>query len=262
MRPVVGLRWLEFTEPMEGGLAYPYADIRGLITIAYGNLVDPMSLFINLPMMRADGTTATTAEKAAAWQAVKNDRDAARYGHRYAAKLTTLRLTREGMADLALGKLAANDAAALRRFPEWEEYPACCQLALHSLWWACGSAAAFPKLYSAVAARDFDAAAVYIHMNEMTPEGIKNAGLVPRNKRNKVLMRNASRVQGYKLDPDLLEWESDLEVHDAPTLPALDAPDSGPTLVQLNTPITTTADQPTIHPMPDTLDAWNRRDED
>lgn len=230
MRDSVRARWLEMTEPLEGGVPYPYADIRGLITIAYGHLADPMSTFINLPLVRPDGVPASTVEKASAWQAVKNDRDAALKGHRYAAKLTTLRLTRDGMAGLALGKLDANDVAARQRFPDWESYPACAQMAMHSLWWACGPNVAFPKLYSAVHARDFDAASVHIHMREVTPEGIRNAGLAPRNVANKILMRNAQRVEAFVLDPDLLDWKHDLGVADAPTLPAMDNPASEPTI--------------------------------
>lgn len=230
MRDVVRAQWIAFTEPLEGGVPYLYADIRGLVTIAYGNLVDPMSHAINLPLMHPGGLPASTAEKASAWQAVKNDRDAARKGHLYARGLTKLRLTREGMSDLALGKLDSNDTVLRKRIPDWEELPACAQMAMHSLAWACGPGANFPKLFSAIVARDFDACAVYIHMSEVTPEGIKNAGLVPRNVRNKVLMRNAQRVQDFKLDPDLLEWEVELAVHEAPTLPAVDNPASEPTL--------------------------------
>ena len=230
MRQAVRDAWLAFTEPLEGGVPYLYADIRGLVTIAYGNLVDPMSAAINLPLRLADGTLATTAEKASAWQAVKNDPAAPRLGHRYARGLTSLRLTPEAMGELALGKLDANDAVLRKRMPDWEDYPACAQLALHSLSWACGPGFHFPRLISATQARDFDAAAVYIHMNETTPEGLKNTGLVPRNVANKILMRNAARVQAFKLDPDLLDWKHDLGVADAPTLPAVENPASQPTL--------------------------------
>ena len=225
MRDVVRARWLEYTEPLEGGLPYMYADILGLVTTAYGNLIDPMSAALSLPWRHPGGVPASTAEIASAWQAVKNDRDAARYGHRYAAQLTRIRLTREGMADLALWRLDANNADLVKQIPDFEELPACAQMAMHSLAWACGSRARFPKLFSAVNARDFDASSVYIHINEdgadrMPGTADDNRGLVPRNIANKILMRNAARVQAFKLDPDLLDWTHDLSVSGAPTQPS------------------------------------------
>ena len=219
MRSVVRDNWLAFTEPLEGGIPYPYADILGLVTIAYGNLVDPLSVFLRLPLMLPGGVPASTAEKASAFQAVKNDRDAARYGHRYAASLTKVRLTREGMADLALRKLDSNDAALARRLEGWDDMPACAQMAMHSLAWACGPAANFPKLFSALDAGDYDAAAVHIHINEWSGT-LHNKGLIPRNIAAKILMRNAARVQAFKLDPDLLDWTHDLSVSAIPTQPS------------------------------------------
>lgn len=228
MRPVVREQFLAFTEPLEGGIPYLYADIRNLITISYGNLVDPLSAALGLPLMHSGGVVATKAEITSAWLAVKGDPNAASRGHTYARGLTTLRLTREGMGELALGVLGRNDGAALARFPDWEDYPACAQLAIHSLFWACGSAARFPKLYSAVQARDWDACSVHIQMREITPEGLVNAGLRARNTANRRLMINASRVQAYRLDPDTLNWTSLIGVQDAPTLPDLSQADDYP----------------------------------
>ena len=245
MRSVVRDNWLAFTEPLEGGIPYPYADILGLVTIAYGNLVDPLSVFLRLPLMLPGGVPASTAEKASAFQAVKNDRDAARYGHRYAASLTKVRLTREGMADLALRKLDSNDAALARRLAGWDDMPACAQMAMHSLAWACGSRARFPKLFSAVNAGDFDAAAVYIHINADGPDRIRgtaddNRGLDVRNVANKVLMRNAARVRDFRLDPDTLDWTHDLSVSAIPTQPSPLAEE-------------VTGSGPTVHAFPDTV---------
>lgn len=227
--------WLAFTEHFEGGVPYLYADIRGLITIAFGNLVDPMSTALELPLRHPGGVPATKAEISAAWLAVKGDPHAAAYGHLYALKLSTLRLTREGMAGLALGKLASNNVELLRRLPDLEDYPACAQMALHSLAWACGAGANFPKLFAACKVRDWDAAAVHIVINEWTTDDkgarILNRGLVPRNVANRILMRNAARVEAFHLDPDLIEWTVDLGVAEAPTLPALPTAADEPTAI-------------------------------
>lgn len=250
MRDAVRARWIEFTEPLEGGVPWLYADVRGLITIAFGNLVDPLGSALTLPLMHPGGVRATKNEITVAWLTVKGNALAATHGHLYARSLTTLRLTREGMSDLALAKLEANDAILRGRIDGWEELPACAQMAIHSLAWACGPMFNFPKLIAAVNAGDFDVAVAHITMNETTPEGVFNAGLVARNIHNRVLMRNAARVQAFHLDPDLLNWSHDLSVADASTLheiPVLNTP-----LPLVNTPIVDcTASQPTTYPHAD-----------
>ncbi len=255
MRSAVRDAWLEFTEPIEGGVACLYNDVRGLTTIAYGNLCNSPGEAAALPLVHPDGTFATTAEKIAAWSTVHSDPKCATHGWRYAATLTRLRLTRDGMGGLALRKLDQNDAALHNRLPDWESYPACAQMALHSLAWACGAAAHFPRLFSAAAARDWDACSVEITINEWTPEGIRNAGLIPRNVADKILMLNAQRVEAYGLDPDMLEWRVILGVAAAETQPDVSLPSSipPPMLVQVNTPIMSqenSATVPTVWPRP------------
>jgi GH24 family phage-related lysozyme (muramidase) len=250
VRLVVRDRWLEFTEPLEGGVPYFYADIRGLITIAYGDLVDPLSAALGLPMLRLDGTYATRDEITAAWLTVKGDPSAATRGHLYARGLTTLRLSPQGMSDLAQAKLEANDAVLRARLTGWEDYPACAQMALHSLAWACGPGFHFPKLASACAVGDWDAASIHIQMNEWSPEGRHNAGLVPRNRANRTLMLNAARVRDYHLNPDILDWTNYLSTADAPTQPELPPLDDTP-LPCLTTDIIgqeSNATVPTIYP--------------
>ena len=230
MRAVITEKWLSFTEPLEGGVLCLYNDRRGLTTIAYGDLCNTPSEAAALPMVHPDGTFATTAEKVAAWNTVHNDPGAALGGWRYAARLTDLRLTREGMASLALAKLSTNDRILLARLPEWESYPACLQMAMHSWAWACGPNGHWPRLFQAITDRNFQEAAVQIHMNEWTPEGIHNVGLVPRNVANKILMRNAYRVDAYHLDPNILEWHALLGIDDVDTVTELSNPASEPTI--------------------------------
>ncbi len=254
--PAVTAAWLRFTEQFEGGIPYLYADIRGLITVAYGNLCDPLSAALYLPLKHPGGAQASAADITAAWLAVKGDPRAPAYGHRYARDLTTLRLTREGMAQLAMGKLAANHTDLVAQLPDFESYPACAQMAVHSLCWAVGTRSPYPKLFSALKARNFEVCAIEIHADEWTrgPKGERmlNAGLRPRNVANKILMHNAQRVESYKLDPELLDWTHDLGVADAETQPEL-PPNSTP-LPMLHTPVSNTypppeptaADKPTV----------------
>lgn len=223
MSDAVRERWLAFTEPLEGGVPCLYTDMRqtvpdpnGIVTIAYGNALFTSGAAAALPLLHPSGVPATAAEKVAAWQLVHDNPHARTRGWRYASTLTTIRLTREGMGALALAKYDSNDRILRARVPDWDDIPACARMALHSLAWACGANAHFPRLFAAVNARDFERAAVEVRMNEWTPEGTHNAGLVPRNIANKILLRNAGKVQAYKLDPDLLNWSTALGPDDAP----------------------------------------------
>lgn len=230
MRTVVRDSWIDFTDPLEGGVACCYADIRGKVTVAYGNLVDSAGEVAALPLVRADGSLASIAEKIALWNMLHEDPNAAHQGWRYAAKLSPLRLTRDGMTGLAMGRLETNDRILRARLDNWEDLPACAQMAMHSLAWACGANVPYPRLFEDVRRGDFEAAAVEIHMNEWTPEGIHNTGIIPRNVANKLLMKNAAHVVAMHLDPDLLDWKHDLEVSNAPTLPSIENAASEPTL--------------------------------
>ena len=226
MRPSVRASFVDFTASFEGVVPWMYADILGLVTTAIGNLIDPIGAAMGLPwIVRATGEPATPAAVVTDWQRVKGDPSLARLGHRACERITALRLTDEGVKLVVERKLEQNDAALAKRVVDWDDLPACAQLAMHSLAWACGPAANFPVLFSAVNARDFDAAAIHIAINEWStrPDGtrLRNAGLVPRNAANRVLMRNAARVRDFRLDPDLLDWQHDLSVADASTLPAL-----------------------------------------
>lgn len=230
MRPIVRTTWLAFTEPLEGGVPCFYNDRRGLTTIAYGDLCNTPSEAAALPMVHPDGTFATTAEKVAAWNVVHNDPRCAEAGWTYAAKLTPLRLTRAGMGALALAKFDTNDRILLARLKDWESYNASLQTAMHSWAWACGPNGHWPRLFQAISDGDLLEAAVQIHMNEWTPEGIHNVGLIPRNVATKLLMRNAHRIDAYHLDPDIIEWRSLLGIDDVPTVPSLENPASSPTI--------------------------------
>ncbi len=251
MRYVVEAQWLAFTEPLEGGVPCLYNDIRGMTTVAYGNLVNAPGAVTGLPFVHPDGRLASFAEITDAWHKVHDDPLCATRGWRYSATLTPLRLTQKGMHDLAMGKLRENEAALCKRFPFWAEMPACAQMAIHSLAWACGPCFHFPRFESAVNVHDYESAALEIHMNEWTrgPKGevIRNNGLIPRNDANKVLMRNAARVETYHLDPDFLDWKTVLTSSSIP--PAKPDPQNE-------------GSQPTIHPMADQLLGYNKLRED
>jgi hypothetical protein len=239
MRASVRSAFLAFTAPLEGAVSYLYADILGLITTGYGNLVDPVATAMGLDWVFPDGRAARGDEISAAWWAVKNDPHARVHGHLYARGLTKIRLTARGLEKLVFGKLDANDRYLAKRFPDWEEWPADAQLGTMSLAWACGPAFRFPILEADLRARDFEQAgreqipgvpqSAHCHMNDD-----HNPGLRPRNVANKILFRNAARVLGMHLDPEELVYPANLaalEQDAIVTVTELPNPPSGETVL-------------------------------
>ncbi len=235
MKASVRTAFVAFTSPLEGVVPWMYQDVKGLITTAIGNLIDPIQYAMQLPWVHEDGSPAGRDEIAAEWMRVKQSPAAAQRGHRFTEGITNLRLMPDGVQLVVSRKMAQMDGHLQVRFVDFEEWPADAQLATLSVAWACGPAFRFPKLEEALRSRDFDAAKEHCTIRE---DG--NPGVHPRNVANRRLYGNAARVVAFKLDPDALVWPATVE----------DAIDTHPDLVQINTPITTPATLPTVAPHP------------
>lgn len=227
MRRTVASSFGAFTRCFEGALSHMYLDVLGLPTCGYGNLIDTAPAACALPWLRTDGSFASRDEVIAEWALVRSHKDMARLGGVAFAAITKLRLDELGVANLLHSVLQRNDEAMKRRYPDWESWPACAQLACLSLCWACGVGYDFPRMDRALLNRDFDTAAREIRM---TPEHNPGNHLEARNHANELLMRNAGRVEAFRLNPDLLTWECLIGVNDVQTVPALENPESEPTL--------------------------------
>ena len=252
MKPSVRAAFVPFTAKYEGVVPWLYADVKGLVTVGIGNLVDPIQFALPLPFVRFDGRPASRDEIAAEWLRVKQDPVAASRGHLYAKTITSLRLTDEGVESLVARKLAQNDDHLRRRFADYEDWPADAQLATLSMGWACVPAFRFPILEAALKARDFVLASKECHIDERG-----NPGIVPRNKANVLLYLNAARVMAFKLDPEVVHYPDDLHaaVQAAETQPELPSPASAPTICA----------PPIVHADPGSYlrpDAWERGEDE
>lgn len=205
VRDSVRQAFVAFTAPLEGIVDHLYLDIKGLVTIGIGNLVDPIQYALPLPFVhRDDGRPAQRDEIAAEWLDIKNRPELARLGHRAAREHCQLYLTADGIDNLVARKLNQNDQFLAARFTGWAEWPADAQLATLSLAWACGPAFRFPMLEAAVKAQNFELAAQECAINPQI------GTIVARNAENRTLYRNAARVLAYHLDPNALIWPADL----------------------------------------------------
>ena len=188
-----------FSQTFEGRVSHMYLDIKGLVTVGVGNLIDPVELALALPFRfkNLPGTPADRAQIAAEWQALKSDRGLAEKGARACAPLTGLELSDDAI-DALIAQRAAEDEESLKRQPQFanfEAWPADAQLALLSMVWALGpgGVAGFRKLSAACQALDFHTAAAECEISE---DG--NAGVVPRNAANRALFQNAAHVRAVE----------------------------------------------------------------
>lgn len=189
MRNSVRNAFVDFSAKFEGVVPHMYLDIRGLVTTAIGNLVDPVDYAIVLPFMLPNGNFALPEEIRAEWLAVKAKQEWATMGGHAFARITSLRLTDDGIKTLVYRKLDEMAHKLSRRFPEFEAWPSDSQLGLLSMAWAAGPAFAAPLFEAACKEQDFATAAGQCRFNDT-----HNPGLRPRNDANEKLFKNAANV--------------------------------------------------------------------
>jgi len=200
MFPSVQSGFRAFNTKFEGCIPFMYLDIKGLVTVAVGNLVDPVELaqalsfrFKDKPGIDAPGSPATPDQIAAEWQTLKNNPNLAREGFKACEPITELELSDDSIDSLILDRLTRNESFLKRQqwFQDFDTWPADAQLGLLSMAWAMGPAGpeGFPKFRAACQNLDFNGAAAECKMHEAG-----NPGLVPRNQANFTLFSNAAVV--------------------------------------------------------------------
>lgn len=221
MHPPVLEIFPPFSTRFEGSVSSMYCDMLGLITTGIGCLIDPVGMALTLPWHHAStGELATQSEIAAAWEALKAQKDKYSKLHfRFAAQLNDLRLSDDAIADLLRKRLAADETVLRGYFPQWDSFPADAQLACCSMAWAVG--AGWPHIFGncarAVNAGDWVAAALCC---DIKTEG--NPGVIPRNAQNRLCFTNAAVVQSNGLPIERLYWPSTPLLSDTDPAPPLD----------------------------------------
>jgi hypothetical protein len=170
-----------------------YLDVKGLVTVGVGNLIDPVELATQLPFrLRAEpGVAASPARIAEEWQRIKNNSALAKAGYRACEALTQLELDDAGINALIAARLLTDEKSLKKNgaFREFDIWPADAQLGLLSMAWALGPGgpAGFPRFAAACRNLDFAGAAANCAMDEQG-----NPGVAPRNRANRVLFQNAA----------------------------------------------------------------------
>lgn len=178
-----------FTARLEGRVYTMYLDVKGLVTIGYGCLIDPVHLATSLPFVHAaDGSPATPVEIVAEWHILKARQDLSKLHWKYAAKLLRLRLTAEGACQLLDDRIRLFERQLTKVLPQYPDWPANAQLATMSMAWAMGAGfvAKFPSWAKAAKAQNWEECAKQCLMRTAG-----NPGLIPRNRANQALFRAA-----------------------------------------------------------------------
>lgn len=194
----------EFSVRFEGLVHWPYLDVKGLVTVGIGCLIDPVSAAFALPWVLEDtGHAAPRDQILADWSDLKAQQRLSKLHYNYARPVTRIRLTDEGVDAVVHSKLLANEALLKKSYPAWDTWPADAQLCACSMAWSVG--AGFPGIFKNFTnfanQGDWDNAARCAAIND---EG--NAGIIPRNAANQVCLHNAKTVAARQLDHGVLYW--------------------------------------------------------
>lgn len=200
-RPSVVDAFARFTEPLEGFVLNPYQDVRGLVTVGVGCLIDPVEAALPLPWVGPDGARLPPEEVARQWHALASDKSLKGRTAAYQAQFTTMRLTHASVSDLLDQHLAVNDAFLDRRFGWYRVAPADAQLGVLSMAYAMGPGFQFPKFEAACERGDWVTSA-----RECRIDTTGNPGVAARNNANALLFQNANAVARNGWDPATLYW--------------------------------------------------------
>lgn len=193
MRDCVRDAFLAFTQRYEGHTLYCYLDEEGLVSIGYGNLIDP-HIPACLDFRDLHGIPATTDQVQAEWAHIKSLQNLKELGGGAYRPHANLRATEASILALVAHERDGMWAKLLGYFPDAEDWPADAQLGVMSMAWACGAGfpdphdpVGFPKFTAAARAREWVTCA-----NECHIEDSKNPGVTPRNVMNRKLFLAAA----------------------------------------------------------------------
>jgi hypothetical protein len=213
------------------GLPFMYPDVKGIVTTGTGNALFSVEAAQALPWENPDGTRASPATIAAAYQTVK----AAWPGVQSvaSARLTNIRLPPSALADLVRRTIAQMWGALCLQFRGCQDWPADAQLALLSVSWAWG--AYFLRVWDGIPPNPAAVAGAFVpspgygygskfrELLGAPPEfglaaGIvgdasageekRNPGIVPRDHGTVLMLQNAAAVLAAGSDPEVLHYPS------------------------------------------------------
>jgi hypothetical protein len=210
---------------LEGYTQFPYLDVKGLVTVGVGCLIDPCSVALRLPWQWTSSKTfLNEADIQIQWERVKAAVSLDRAGGAAFEKLTQMRLSVQAVDQLVQSRMAQDEAILRMRWGTkqapapgfWDALSADAQLGILSMAWACGANFDFPKFEVALLVGDFARYETDDEGNQVLAPGCcaaeclisttNNPGVIPRNVLQQQLFAAAQRVADQGLDPAVLHY--------------------------------------------------------
>jgi GH24 family phage-related lysozyme (muramidase) len=181
MTPAAREAFLAKTRELEGVCQWLYLDVRGLVTVGIGNLVDPIgSLWAANLDWRSGDEPAADSEIWAAWRTVKGHQELRTHGGGAFQGLTAIRATDESIDRLVELTMTRFERELRRFFPEMPGWPDSAWVSVMLMAWALGASfpSRWPKLTAALRTLDFGTAALECSMSDAG----QNASFKERNR--------------------------------------------------------------------------------
>lgn len=185
-----------FLAKYEGKVNFMYLDVKGLVTIGIGNLIDPVNSALKLEFQsKGGGGPVGTGDVIAEWNTVKARKDLMMKGSAAFDAITRLQLTERGIATMvndhaqAIETYITTNTSASKFYSNFKNWPADAQLAFMGVAWGGIPIPQFGwhKFPEACKNEDWDTAAKECTINSAIASG--------RNEAHKTMFLNAAAVK-------------------------------------------------------------------
>jgi hypothetical protein len=197
----------DFLKQFEGKVNFMYLDVKGLVTIGIGNLIDPINMALKYEFSPKGGSgVASSGEVTAEWQTVKARKDLINAGSSAFNNITRLQLSDRGIKSMVLDGAAAienyikTNASARTFYGNFDNWPADAQLGFMGVAWGGIPLPQFGwhKFPDACKDEDWDAASVECKINSPLAAG--------RNEAHQLMFMNAAAIKSNGEDIKMLSW--------------------------------------------------------
>ena len=185
-----------FLAKYEGKVNFMYLDVKGLVTIGIGNLIDPINMAYKLEFKYKGGGGAVGQNVVQTeWQTVKGRKDLISKGSAAFDAITKLQLTDKGIETMvkqhagAIENYITTNSSASKFYSNWHNWPADAQLGFLGVAWGGIPLPQFGwhKFPAACQAEDWDTAAKECAISSAIAAG--------RNEAHRLMFLNAAAVK-------------------------------------------------------------------
>jgi GH24 family phage-related lysozyme (muramidase) len=196
----------DFLAQYEGKVNFMYLDVKGLVTIGIGNLIDPVGQALKYEYSTKGGSTVGSADVISEWNTVKARRDLIQKGAPAFDGITRLQLSNNGVSKMvkdhagAIENYITTNGTAKQFYGNWDNWPADAQLGFMGVAWGGIPLPQFGwhKFPKACQDADWDTAAIESKITSAIASG--------RNEAHKLMFMNAAAVAANGDDITELSW--------------------------------------------------------